>query len=268
MPCVSSSPARRSPGSILLSRQIQGACSKPPCESHVSPEQCWGNAPAGTTTFQRTCHGSFPFPEHGFSRETSWSLGLQALLCSAGNVPVPPRGSATFFRRNHRPECGRHGVWASLVLALALSPLSRHVDRHFYRHFYRRWALAIKLALNWRSTTAAVPSWIAGQARVRVRPPGRGVASLPSARLDNAFWQIHRRGLGAPGPDQGCPLWHQAPRWTRRTWAIHPLRCPGFGEGSPAVTNPQKRPRFLTRSFATGRGLNFWGLVTAHSRAP
>ena len=148
MPCVSSSPARRSPGSILLSRQIQGACSKPPCESHVSPEQCWGNAPAGTTTFQRTCHGSFPFPEHGFSRETSWSLGLQALLCSAGNVPVPPRGSATFFRRNHRPECGRHGVWASLVLALALSPLSRHVDRHFYRHFYRRWALAIKLALK------------------------------------------------------------------------------------------------------------------------
>ena len=35
-----------------------------------------------------------------------------------------------------------------------------------------------------------------------------------------------------------------------------------------SVTNPQKRPRFLTRSFATGRGLNFWGLVTAHSRAP
>ena len=35
-----------------------------------------------------------------------------------------------------------------------------------------------------------------------------------------------------------------------------------------AATNPQKSPRFLTRSFATGRGLNFWGLVTAHSRSP
>ncbi len=53
-------------------------------------------------------------------------------------------------------------------------------------------------------------------------PPGGGSASLRNGPLDAAVAQIHRRGLGAPGPAQGCPLWRQVPRWTRRTWAIHP----------------------------------------------
>ena len=57
-----------------------------------------------------------------FPVEPSWSLGRPALLCSPGHVPVPPRDSATFFRRNRRPECVRHGVWASLVFALPFSP--------------------------------------------------------------------------------------------------------------------------------------------------
>ena len=101
-------------------------------------------------------------------------------------------------------------------------------------------------------------------------PPCRGVASGPSARLDNAFWPIHRRSLGAPSPDEGrfSPLVARRPLDAGDVGHSPPLRCPGFGEGSPAVTNPQKSPRFLTRPFATGRGLNFWGLVTAHSRAP
>ena len=275
VPRVPSSTARRSPGSILLSRQIQGACSKPPCESHVSPEQCWGNAPAGTTTFQRTCHGSFPFPEHGFP---------------SGNIlVVGPPGTPVF-----RWKCPRATPWLSHFLPTEPSarvrstwrlgqpcarpgPLSPFPPRRpaLLPPFLSPLGLGDKTGAKigaqrrppFRRGSRARPASGSGRA-AGAPPPCRGVASLPSARLDNAFWQIHRRGLGAPGPDQGCPLWHQAPRWTRRTWAIHPLRCPGFGEGSPAVTNPQKRPRFLTRSFATGRGLNFWGLVTAHSRAP
>ena len=34
-----------------------------------------GHAPAGSTTFQRTCHGSFSFPDHGFSRGTLLVVG-------------------------------------------------------------------------------------------------------------------------------------------------------------------------------------------------
>ena len=69
-------------------------------------------------------------------------------------------------------------------------------------------------------------------------------------------------------PTRGAPSGSMPPAGRGGPGPFTPLRCPGFGEGSPAVTNPQKSPRFLTRSFATGRGLNFWGLVTAHSRAP
>ena len=97
-------------------------------------------------------------------------------------------------------------------------------------------------------------------------PPCRWVASWPSARLNNAFWPIHRRGLGAPGPDQGCPLWLPGPRWTRWPGAIHPLRCLGFGEGSPAVTNP-RGTLALARVHVAERS-SLLGLVTAHARAP
>ena len=65
-------------------------------------------------------------------------------------------------------------------------------------------------------------------------PPGGGSASLRNAPLDAAFAQIHRRGLGAPGPAQGCPLWHPAPRWTRENVG-HSPRCavPAFARGRP-----------------------------------
>ena len=45
-----------------------------------------------------------------------------------------------------------------------------------------------------------------------------------------------------------------------------PLRCPGFGEGSPAVTN-LKGTLIFTRFHAAARG-SLLGLVTAHARAP
>ena len=100
--------------------------------------------------------------------------------------------------------------------------------------------------------------------------PCRGVASWPSARLHNAFWPIHRRGLGAPGPDEGrsSPLAPHCPLDAGGCGPFTPLRCHGFGERSQAATNPQKSPRFVTRSLAAERGLNFWGLVTAHFRLP
>ena len=63
-------------------------------------------------------------------------------------------------------------------------------------------------------------------------PPGGGCASLRNAPLDAAVAQIHRRGLGAPGPAQGGPLWHPAPRWTREDVG-HSPRCavPAFARG-------------------------------------
>ena len=99
-------------------------------------------------------------------------------------------------------------------------------------------------------------------------------ATLPRRRLlaKCAFAQRFlanspsRPGSARPRRGEVLPSGGTPPAGRGRRGPFTPLRCPGFGEGSPAVTNPQKSPRFLTRSFATGRGLNFWGLVTAHSR--
>ncbi len=65
--------------------------------------------------------------------------------------------------------------------------------------------------------------------------PCRGVASWPSARLHNAFWPIHRRGLGAPGPNEGrlSPL---APRRPLDAGAVgHSPRC-----AVPAIARGRK----------------------------
>ena len=58
-------------------------------DRHRSRGNCMGPSPSRTTVFPV---------------EPSWSLGRPALLCSTGPVPVPPRDSATCFRRNPRPE--------------------------------------------------------------------------------------------------------------------------------------------------------------------
>ena len=73
-------------------------------------------------------------------------------------------------------------------------------------------------------------------------PPGGGYASLRNAPLDVAFSQIHRRGLGVPGLAQGCPLWRHAPRWTRRTWAIHPAALSRLLRGVASRDQPQGNP--------------------------
>ena len=223
--------------------------------------------------------GPSPSRNTVFPVEQSWSLGLQALLCSAGNVPVPPRGSATFFRRNYRPECVRHRVWASLVFALALSPFSRHVYRHvyrhFYRHFYRRWGLALKLALKLalndgrRSVVDRGPGPRQGQTGRRERRRPAEASPLCQVRVwTTLFGKFTVGAWERQAPTRGAPSGARFPAGHGGPGPFTPLRCPGFGEGSPAVTNPQKSPRFLTRSFAAGRGLNFWGLVTAHFRVP
>ena len=231
-----------------------------------------GHAPAGSTTFQRTCHGSFSFPDHGFSRGTlpgRWAA--RPSLCSPGHVPVPPRDSATFFRRNRRPECVRHGVWASLVFALPFSPHRPARLPALLPPVLSPLGLGAKTGTKigtkigatrrppCRRGSGARPA--AGQAGRRERHrPCRGVASGPSARLNNAFWPIHRRGLGAPGPDQGCPLWLHAPRWTRRTWAIHPAALSRLRRGVASRDQPPKEPSFFDSVFRHWTRLEFLGV--------
>ena len=77
---------------------------------------------------------------------------------------------------------------------------------------------------------------------------------MRNAPLDAAFSQIHRRGLGAPGPAQGCPLWRHAPRWTRRTWAIHPAALSRLLRGVASRDQPLERLRCASPP-AAGRGL-------------
>ena len=110
-----------------------------------------------------------------------------------------------------------------------------------------------------RRGSRAWPASGAGRA-AGAPPPCRGVASLPSARLNNAFWQIHRRGLGAPGPDQGCPLWLHAPRWTRGTWAIHPAALSRLWRGVASRDQPPEEPSFFDSVFRHWTRLEFLGV--------
>ena len=209
-------------------------------DRHGSSGHCMGPSPSRTTVFP---------VEH------SWSLGRQALLCSTGHVPVPPRGSATCSRRNHRPEGLRHGVWARLVFALPFPPhrpahlpaLLPPVLSPFELGAKTGTKIGTKIGATRRPPcrrgSRARPAARAGRA-AGAPPPCRGVASLPSARLDNAFWQIHRRDLGAPGPDQGCPLWLPVPRWTRRTGAIHPAALSRLRRGVASRDQPPEAPSF------------------------
>lgn len=90
---------------------------------------------------------------------------------------------------------------------------------------------------------------VSGHGRVPGAPaPGGGCASWPTARLNNAFWPLHRRGLGAPGPAQGEPLWHHMPRWTRRMWAIHPAARSRLLRGVASRDHPQGNLRFHSGS--------------------
>ncbi len=219
----------------------------------------------------RHCMGPSSSRNTVFPVEHSWSLGRQALLCSPGHVPVPPRVSAPCFRRNHRPECARHGVWASLVFALPFPPRRPARLPALLPPVLSPLGLGAKTGSKvgakigaqrrppFRRGSRARPASGSGRA-AGAPPPCRGVASLPSARLDNAFWQIHRRGLGAPGPDQGCPLWLHAPRWTRRTWAIHPAALSRLWRGVASRDQPPEAPSFVDSVFRRWTQLEFLGV--------
>ena len=275
VPCVPSSPARRSPGSMLWSRQIQGAGSKPPCASPVSPEPCWGNDPAGTTTFQRTCHGSFPFPDHGFSRGTILVVGPpgppvfhrtcpRATPCLSHLFPTEPSARVRSTWRLGPPGVRpgslsafppRRPARLPALLPPVLSPLGLGAKTGT--------KIGTKIGATRRPPFRRGPR--ARPASEAGRPPGapppcRGCASGPSARLDNAFWPIHRRGLGAPGRDQGCPLWLPVPRWTRRTGAIHPAALSRLRRGVASRDQPPEEPSFFDSVFRRWTRLEFLGV--------
>ena len=98
-------------------------------------------------------------------------------------------------------------------------------------------------------------------------PPCRSFASLPNAPLDAAFSQIHRRGQGAPGRDQGHHPSGSSPATGRGgRGPFTPLRCHGSCEGSQAVTNPRRGCASLHLPPLDAAWSQ--GLVTAHSRSP
>ena len=102
--------------------------------------------------------------------------------------PCHPRGSATCFRRNHRPECVRHGVWASLVFALPFPPRRPARLPALLPPVLSPLGLGAKTGTKTGAkigahTPAAVPSWIAGQARGKGRQGGGSAATLPRRRL-------------------------------------------------------------------------------------
>ena len=98
--------------------------------------------------------------------------------------------------------------------------------------------------------------------------PGGGCASLRNAPLDAAVSQIHRRGLGAPGPAQGEPLWHHAPRWTRRTWAIHPAALSRLLRGVASRDQPQGNPSGSRRWTLLAPGVGHGSLPCAATAQP
>ena len=287
VPCVSSSPARRSPGSILWFRQTQGVCSKPPCASPVSPEPCWGNDPAGTTRFQRILHGSFPFPEHGFSRGNILVVGPpgtpvfrwtcpRATPCLSHVLPTEPSARVRSTWRLGPPSVRpgplspfpprlppRLPACLPALLPPVLSPLGLGAKTGS--------KVGAKIGAQrrppFRRGSRARPA--SGQAGRRERRRQAEASPLCQVRVwTTLFGKFTVAAWERQAPTRGAPSGSRFPAGRGGPGPFTPLRCPGFGEGSPAVTNPQKSPRFLTRSFATGRGLNFWGLVTAHSRAP
>lgn len=131
------------------------------------------------------------------------------------------------------------------------APRTRPCSRPFYRRFYPCrdpcHASVVTLPVNKalhrpppshrRSRDRPVSSY--GRAPGTPAPCG-GCASWPTARLDNAFWPLHRRGLGAPGPAQGEPLWRHAPRWTR-------LQSWGWSRLAPSAYVDAQFPAFLGR---------------------
>ena len=69
-----------------------------------------GHAPAGPTRFQRTCHGSFPFPDHGFPSGTLLVVG--------------PPGTPVFHR-----TCPRATPWLSHLFPTEPSARVRSTGR-------------------------------------------------------------------------------------------------------------------------------------------
>ena len=246
-----------------------------------------GHAPAGPTRFQRTCHGSFPFPDHG--------------LPSGTLLVVGPPGPPVFHR-----TCPRATPWLSHLFPTEPSARVRSTWRlgppgvrpgrlslFPARRPARRPACLPALlppVLSPLRLGAKTGSKVGATIGAQRRPPfRRGTRARPAS--GQAGRREHRHPAEAlplgqvrvwttlfgpftvaawerQAPTRGAPSGSMPPAGRGGPGPFTPLRCPGFGEGLPAVTNPQKSPRFLTRSFATGRGLNFWGLVTAHSRAP
>lgn len=198
------------------------------------------------------CVSRCPVRPTGFPVEPAWSLALQVRLYSPGHVPVPPR-----------------------VFALIVGPVSRYGDRHVYRHLYRRWDVAINLALQsalhegLRAGAARGPGPRPGQAGRRERRHPAEASPLGQVRVWTTLFGPFTVGVWErQAPTRGAPSGARCPAGRGGPGPFTPLRCPGLDEGSSAVTNPQKSPRFVTRPLAAGRGLHFRGLVTAHSRGP
>ena len=241
----------------------------------VSPEPCWGNTPAGTTRFQRTLHGSFPFPEHGFSRGTLLVVGPpgppvfprtcpRATPCLSHLFPTEPSARVRSTWRLGPPGVRpgplslfppRRPACLPALLPPVLSPLGLGAKTGTKIGAKNGATRRPPCRRGSRARPAAGSGRAAG-----APPPCRGVASLPSARLNNAFWQIHRRGLGAPGPDQGCPLWLHAPRWTRGTWAIHPAALSRLWRGVASRDQPPEAPSFFDSVFRHWTRLEFLGV--------
>ena len=96
---------------------------------------------------------------------------------------------------------------------------------------------------------------------------------MRNAPLDEAFSQIHRRGLGAPCPAQGCPSGTTPPAGRGRTWAIHPAALSRLLRGVASRDQPQGNPpyhagsrRWTRLSLGVGHGLLFLRTLLPISR--
>ena len=99
--------------------------------------------------------------------------------------------------------------------------------------------------------TRAMPVHLtAGHCRVAVVSAQRGgsAAALPKLRLfakraaGRGYFANSPLRPGSARPQPGAPpLWRHAPRWTRRTWAIHPAALSRLVRGVASRDQPQER---------------------------
>ena len=108
----------------------------------------------------------------------------------------------------------------------------------------------MKGRMNGELTRAMPVHLTAGHCRVAVVSTQRGgsAAALPKLRLfakraaGRGFFANSPLRPGSARPQPGAlPLWRQAPRWTRRTWAIHPAALSRLVRGVASRDHPPER---------------------------